>query len=396
MMTGVRKESRSETVEWLFCKGGDLGLEIYVHIPFCIRKCAYCDFLSGPADEKTKKSYAEAVRKEIAAVENSGEQVVSVFFGGGTPSALPAEELTRILNQIKSRFTLCENAEISLEANPGTVTEEKLLLYRKAGFNRISFGCQSMNDIELRHLGRIHTAEEFLESYRLARKAGFSNINVDLMSGLPGQSFVDWEDNLKRVAELGPEHISAYSLILEEGTPFFENMDTLDLPDEETERLMYEKTHEILKAYAYDQYEISNYAKKGYACRHNVGYWKRAPYLGIGLGAASLVDECRYSNTSDMEQYLKNSGTPSLIHREIQKLSLQEQMEEFMILGLRMCEGISEHIFYDSFGKKVEEVYGDVIEKYCSMGLLKREDGFIACTRRGISVSNTIFADFLL
>ena len=158
---------------------------------------------------------------------------------------------------------MCENAEISLEANPGTVTEEKLLLYRKAGFNRISFGCQSMNDIELRRLGRIHTAEEFLESYRLARKAGFSNINVDLMSGLPGQSFVDWEDNLKRVAELGPEHISAYSLILEEGTPFFENMDTLDLPDEETERLMYEKTHEILKAYAYDQYEISNYAKKG-------------------------------------------------------------------------------------------------------------------------------------
>lgn len=371
-------------------------LEIYVHIPFCIKKCEYCDFLSGAADKETKEAYVNALLREIDAVNLTvEEQVTSVFFGGGTPSALPAEYLVRILERIKEKFILCEDAEISLEANPGTVTEEKLRMYRHAGFNRISFGCQSMDDGELRRLGRIHTVSEFLEGYQAAERAGFSNINVDLMSALPGQSYEDWERNLRTVAKLGPEHISAYSLILEEGTPFFEKADELELPDEDTERLMYEKTHEILEEYGFKQYEISNYAKAGYECRHNIGYWKRIPYLGFGIGAASLYGECRWANTGDLKAYLLESKMPEKIRVDRQKLSLREQMEEFMILGLRMCEGISEQEFLDHFGKTVEQVYGTVIEKYRKMNLLNCTGDRIALTRAGISVSNTVLTDFL-
>ncbi len=375
-------------------------LELYIHIPFCIKKCEYCDFLSGPAGQERQREYVDALCLEIQAYGTSQREefadyeVCSIFFGGGTPSILPGEWLAEIMQEIYQQFAVSEDAEISMEANPGTVTEEKLCQYRKAGVNRISFGCQSTNNEELKMLGRIHTWEDFLESYQMAREAGFTNINVDLMSGLPEQSLRTWEISLEKVAAMGLEHISAYSLIVEDGTPFASRV--LHLPDEEEERQMYENTAKILGKYRYYQYEISNYARKGYACRHNCGYWKRTEYLGLGLGSASLVKETRFSNTSDMDCYLKYSSEPSKIHEEIQELSVSEQMEEFMFLGLRMLEGVTNTAFFEKFGKTLENVYDAVIKKYMNLGLLVWNGENLRLTRAGISVSNQILAGFLI
>ncbi len=370
-------------------------LELYVHIPFCIRKCEYCDFLSGPADCGAQRRYVEALCREIEAcnLENDYE-VTSIFFGGGTPSILPSEWICEIMSKIREKFYVAEHAEISIEANPGTVSLDKLQQYRAAGINRISFGCQSADNAELKMLGRIHSWEEFLESFEQARKAGFENMNVDLMSGLPEQSLESWERSLVKVAALNPEHISAYSLIVEEGTPFAER--ELNLPDEEEERNMYERTAEILAKYGYEQYEISNYAKKGYACRHNCGYWQRTEYLGLGLGSASLIQEQRFSNTSDMKVYLENSGKTECIRENVENLSVEEQMEEFMFLGMRMLAGVSKNVFFEKFGVDMEAVYGTVIAKYVEMGLLMWSEEWLRLTREGISLSNQIFADFLL
>ena len=238
-------------------------LELYVHIPFCVRKCQYCDFLSGPSDEETKERYIEALLQEIHAVEHTEDyEIVSVFIGGGTPSALKAEAIASVMRTLQEKFFFCEDAEVTIEANPGTVDSEKLMTYRNAGINRLSLGLQSTDAEELKMLGRIHSYEEFLQSYQWAREAGFSNINIDLMFAIPGQTGEAWRQHLRQVAELNPEHISAYSLIIEEGTPFAQR--ELDLPDEDTEYQMYEDTAEILGTYGYQQYEISNYAKPGY------------------------------------------------------------------------------------------------------------------------------------
>lgn len=369
-------------------------LELYIHIPFCIRKCEYCDFLSGPASFAKWQVYVDALCREIQACRGyEAYEVVSIFFGGGTPSVLPGEWLERVMEQIRERFVVRADAEISIEANPGTVNREKLLHYRMAGINRISFGCQSADDEELKRLGRIHTFEEFLDSFRMARKAGFSNINVDLMFALPGQSRAGWEKSLRKVINLSPEHISAYSLIIEEGTPFAQRK--LDLPDEEEERSMYEDTGKILREYGYAQYEISNYAKKGYECRHNCGYWQGREYLGLGLGSASLLEGVRFSNTQDFEQYIDCSADPAQIREHSQQLSRQEQMEEFMFLGMRMMCGVSDKLFYEKFQKTMKEVYGKIITKYVGMGLLEWEGENLRLTRDGIHVSNQIFADFL-
>lgn len=370
-------------------------LELYIHIPFCIKKCEYCDFLSGPASIRAQEDYVEAVCKEIQAVsEFETYEVVSVFIGGGTPSVLPGLWISKIIQKVREKFSIKEDAEITIEANPGTVTLEKLLEYRKAGINRISFGCQSTDDKELKMLGRIHTWEDFLQSYTLAREAGFTNINVDLMSGLPGQTEESWERSLEKVAQLGPEHISAYSLIIEEGTPFAEMK--LDLPDEDTERKMYENTHTILETYGFSQYEISNYAKKGKECKHNIGYWMRREYLGIGLGSASLLDNQRFSNIVDLKVYLENSSNPDAIRERPQKLSSNEQMEEYMYLGLRMLQGVSACIFEEIFGESLLAVYGEVIKKYVDLGFLAWDKEYLHFTRNGISVSNPILAEFLL
>lgn len=372
-------------------------LELYLHIPFCVKKCAYCDFLSAPADEKRQHDYLESLIWEI---ENSGDfsdyAVTSIFFGGGTPSLLPGHWMGQLMDAIRKHFSLKPEAEISIEVNPGTVDQEKLRCYRNAGINRVSFGCQSADNQELKLLGRIHTWEEFLYGYRLAREHGFSNVNVDLMSGLPGQTEASWENTLKKTANLGPEHISAYSLILEEGTPFYRMRGSLSLPDEETERQMYERTAEILKEYGYEQYEISNYARPGFACAHNVGYWTGREYLGLGLGASSLLDGYRFRNTDQMTEYLGDCSYPKALRRDVQRLSEKDKIEEFMILGLRLTQGIREEEFEKRFHMAIDRIYGGVLRKYISYGCLKREEGRIFFTRRGISVSNVVLSELLL
>ena len=372
-----------------------IPLELYVHIPFCVRKCQYCDFLSGPSDEETKDRYIEALLKEIRAAEHTEDyEIVSVFIGGGTPSALKAEAIASIMRTLQEQFFFCEDAEVTIEANPGTVDLEKLTIYRNVGINRLSLGLQSTDAEELKLLGRIHSYEEFLKSYEWAREAGFSNINIDLMFAIPGQTGEAWRQHLYQVAELNPEHISAYSLIIEEGTPFAEQ--NLDLPDEDTEYQMYEDTAEILERYGYRQYEISNYAKQGYMCRDNAGYWQRREYLGFGLGASSLYRGMRFSNTRRMQEYLKESRNPDQIRKDVTVLSRNERIEEFMFLGFRMTEGISEKKFEENFDVRLMDVYGDILQKYEETGFVEHIETKWRLTRKGIHVSNHILADFLL
>ena len=383
----------------------DKSLVLYVHIPFCVRKCEYCDFLSAPAGADTQQEYVRNLLLEIEqkGVRCTDYEVTTIFFGGGTPSILKAGWIADILNAIHRNFKVRKDAEITIECNPGTLTFEKLSIYKSAGINRISVGLQSASDAELRELGRIHTYEDFLKSYDLIRKKGFSNVNIDLMAALPGQTLKSYEQTLRRVLALKPEHISAYSLIIEEGTPFYEKYEADELlrekgekpqmlPSEETERLMYERTKELLLAHGYERYEISNYARRGYACRHNIGYWRRENYLGFGLGSASLLENERFHNTTDLTDYL---GGDYLAYEQ-EKLDKKSQMEEFMFLGLRMTDGISTECFRQTFGLTVELVYGPVLEQQIADQLLRKEDGRIFLTERGLDVSNYVMAQFLL
>ena len=370
-------------------------MEIYIHIPFCIRKCDYCDFLSGPSGPEEQADYVQALLREIQAVEEGeGRSVSSIFIGGGTPSVLDERLLGDILREIRNRFKMEEDAEITIEVNPGTANIGKLQAYKEMGINRLSIGLQSPEDRELKILGRIHNYGQFLETYQEARTVGFDNINIDLMSAIPDQTYEGWVKNLRTVAELEPEHISAYSLIVEEGTPFAARK--LNLPDEDTEYNMYEATAQILKEYGFEQYEISNYARKGRECRHNVGYWTRQDYLGFGLGASSLYGKERFANTADMKKYLENSKNPEKIREKEPSLTREDEMAEFMFLGLRMTKGISKADFQRCFGCTIESVYGEVLEKYESMELLVEKDGRIFLSREGIHVSNSIMAEFLL
>lgn len=410
-------------------------LELYVHIPFCVRKCAYCDFLSAPADMQERTLYVDALTKEIRAEkeEYRNYKVSTIFLGGGTPSVLGEDEIAEIFRALYESFDISDSAEITMEVNPGTVTEGKAAVWKKCGVNRLSIGLQSVNDDELRMLGRIHTYREFLNTWETVRTAGFRNVNIDLISAIPGQTLESWCRTLRTAAELEPEHISAYSLIIEEGTPFYEqygeeagcNFETENdkareadgcqtvlppLPDEDTEREIYKATEEILAGYGYHRYEISNYAKDGYECRHNLGYWERKEYLGLGLGASSLIDECRFHNTEDMKKYLeffeKSASDPaglsnstdclSGIHEEVESLSREDQMEEFMFLGLRKTEGISMNEFCEAFDRDVFEVYGPQIRKMEEQGLLIVQDGRIRLTERGTDVSNYVFSEFIL
>lgn len=371
------------------------SLELYFHIPFCIKKCDYCDFLSGPATRAGQEAYIYALLREMKAVSAIEKRTVdTVFIGGGTPSVPECGIMEKLLQGIGKNFQLAADAEVTIEANPGTLTPEKLALYRRYGINRISIGLQSPENQELRALGRIHNYQQFLESYHMAREAGFSNINIDLMFAIPGQSYEGWIQNLRTVAKLGPEHISAYSLIIEEGTPFAERK--LDLPDEDTEYEMYEAAVRILAEYGYEQYEISNYARKGRECRHNVGYWTRQDYLGFGLGAASLYGNLRFANTADWNRYLENSSDPEQIREKEPVLTTEDEMAEFMFLGLRMTRGIARTDFARTFGCPVEKIYGEVLDRYMAMGMLQEKEDRIFLTRPGIHVSNQIMAEFLL
>ncbi len=377
-------------------------LQLYIHIPFCVRKCAYCDFLSGPDHEETIESYVQALTEEIRSYAEMAPNyfVSTIFLGGGTPSILSGNQMEQIFQALRKTFDILDTAEITVETNPGTVSACKLTAYRSLGINRLSFGLQSADNTELVRLGRIHTFEEFLESYEMARTCGFQNINVDLISAIPKQTVKQFEQTLEKIATLQPEHVSVYSLIIEEGTPFarlYGEGGSLkqDLPSEEEERLMYQKTEEILSAYGYHHYEISNYAKEGMECRHNMGYWERKNYLGMGLGAASLIENVRFCNTDDKKEYIKSANNIQTIRKNEEILTVEEQMEEFIFLGLRKLKGISEQSFQECFQKTIWICYGDNIKKIMEKGLLKRQDGYLYLTKRGIDVSNYVFTEIL-
>lgn len=429
-------------------------LSIYLHIPFCVRKCLYCDFLSFPvgagADGKRIESYVNLLKEEIVkeAPKYRDHQVISVFWGGGTPSLVAAKAVSEIMETLRRYYRLAADAEITIEVNPGTVTADKLQTYITAGMNRLSIGLQSADDGELAQIGRIHDYRTFLETYRLAREAGFRNINIDLMAALPEQSVDSYRETLRRAAALMPEHISAYSLILEEGTPLYEKRQACRFPTEEEDREMYLLTDAYLSASGYHRYEISNYAREGYECRHNKVYWQRGDYAGFGLGAASMVQNVRWQNPAEPERYERYvrygipasdtgadeaAGTVQMQEgdvlagqireehvlagqireehvlagqiqeehvltvqmRERHVLTVQEQMEEFMFLGLRMICGVSRERFAAQFGRQMEEVYGAVLERMYKQALLVREEDRIRLTERGLDVSNYVMAEFL-
>ncbi|TAH74766.1 MAG: radical SAM family heme chaperone HemW [Anaerolineaceae bacterium] len=400
-------------------------LRLYVHVPFCVKKCDYCDFLSGSSNEKGIKSYFDALYKEIRSYKDRASEyrVSSIFIGGGTPSCVHSDYIVRTLDELEKvfEFTTEIKPEITIEVNPGTIDENKLMDYKKAGINRLSFGLQTSHDNELKLLGRIHSFSQFEENYKLARQVGFNNINIDLMSALPGQSLASWEKTLFCITKLKPEHISAYSLIIEEGTPFYdrygpEGEDKDKLPSEEVDRLIYSRTKEILSSYGYERYEISNYAKEGYECRHNKAYWEGVSYLGLGLGSASLIDYIRFSNTNFLTEYInlingchnnimstnvlekdKNRLLDDFygIRRNIIYLTKNQQIEEFMFLGLRTSEGVSKSKFFKRFAIAMDDIYGDLLLKLEKDGLVTSNKDKLYLTDYGIDVSNRVLSEFL-
>ena len=345
-----------------------------------------------------QRMYAKRLMEDIGVMgKRYGEiPVETIFIGGGTPSVPDSGLIVEIMEHVRHAFHVADGAEISMEANPGTVTREKLTDYRKAGINRLSFGLQSANDRELKLLGRIHTWAEFLESFTLARECGFANLNIDLMSALPGQTCESWKKTLSRVTDLDPEHISAYSLIIEEGTPFGERYGSEEgrklLPDEDSEREMYHETKRFLKDCGYERYEISNYAKPGRECRHNIGYWTGVPYLGLGLGASSYLDGCRFTVNPDMKQYLEEK--PGMF-ADIEKLTKKDMEEEFFYVGLRMTAGVSLSEFERRFGISAKEVYPGLMETFVKEKAARFEGDRFVLTDYGLDVSNYIMAQFL-
>ena len=370
-------------------------ISLYIHIPFCVRKCLYCDFPSFSGMESIFDDYVRMLCREIDETYSDyrGMEVKSIFVGGGTPSVLPPALLGRISDKIFSRFDVDSKAEITIETNPGTLDAKKLAEMKSMYFNRLSMGLQAWQDRLLKKLGRIHTADEFETNFLQARDAGFKNINVDLMFALPAQSLDDWQETLEKVIKLRPEHISAYSLIIEEGTPFFDMFDRGELKetDEETDRKMYYLAKEMLSDKSYKQYEISNFAKEGFECYHNKVYWRTEEYQGFGLGAHSYSDGVRFHNTYDMKEYLRGEG----LRMDKEFLSLQEKQEEFMFTGLRMNEGVSEAEFLRRFGESMDSAYGDEIKELISEELLVKKDGRLSLTDRGVDISNSVFEKFI-
>lgn len=402
-------------------ESGVRELSIYVHIPFCKAKCVYCDFLSfGGCRYDKQKRYVSALCRELEAYKQvAGEYIIkTIFIGGGTPSYMDASFVERIMQKIRQIFKIDAAAEITIEGNPDSLTREKLIVYRKLGINRLSIGLQSTNDEMLRRLGRVHNYDQFIAAYNSARQAGFNNINIDLMSGLPGESMESYIRTLGKVVQLQPEHISAYSLIVEEGTPLCDNEGLLEiLPSEELDRLLYGRTKTLLQNSGYSRYEISNYAKRGFECRHNIVYWRGGEYLGVGLGAASYLtvflegnkkEKIRFHGIDNLDEYtaqfeqctgMREDAELEFVrdyYKDLQFLKRRDEIEEFMFLGLRMMEGISKKEFQERFGEKIESVYGKVLEKYKDKGFLLEQDERIYLSDAGIDVSNVVMAEFML
>ncbi len=394
------------------------NLSLYIHIPFCVQKCLYCDFLSFDDVLYAKQlKYIDALRTEIRLYQPYADRysVKTIFIGGGTPSTVDESLIEAILTEVRSVFRVDRFAEITIEANPGTLKYTDLLAYQSYGINRLSIGLQSADDELLGLLGRIHNFDQFVASYNSARRAGFRNINVDVMSGIPGQDMHSFVDTLTRVMEYRPEHISVYSLQVEEGTKLAEDENLLGmLPEEETDRRMYAMTKKILRTNGFERYEFSNYCQPGFECRHNIVYWTGGEYIGFGLGAASLFKGERFSNLRELESYLElmeeaeklmtpeqdmtrlYDAVTDRLRRDTVAMYVDRRMEEFMFLGLRMIRGVSRTEFKERFNRDMFDVYGMVINRYVSDGFLKLEDDRVAMTDAGIDVSNIILADFIL
>ena len=374
-------------------------ISLYIHIPFCAQKCLYCDFPSFARKDHLRKAYIEALNKEIISLREkyNNIEINTIFIGGGTPSVLEADELECLLKEV-AKLNMAKDVEYSMECNPGNLTEEKLEVMKKYGVNRISMGLQAKQDNLLKGLGRIHNYKTFKENFLLAKKVGFNNINVDLMFGLPNQRLNEWEETLREIISLEPAHISAYSLIIEEGTAFYnlyEN-DKLKLPTEEEERKMYHLAKKILEENGFNQYEISNYAKEGKECRHNLAYWNMDNWIGVGSASASYMDGKRIKNISSVEEYINSINEKGEAIEEIINNSKNDNMEEFMFMGLRKINGIDENEFKKRFSMNINDVYGEILNKYIDEGLLIRESGRIFLSEKGIEISNIIMADFLL
>ena len=377
-------------------------LSVYIHIPFCKKKCNYCDFCSITGDKKLQQDYVGALIYEIKsqAYMANDYNIKTVFIGGGTPSILDENLIEEILFALSDSFEHVRRGsyvpeEITVECNPGTVTYEKLSSYKKAGVNRLSFGLQSANDDELKLLGRIHTFSEWEESMRLAIKCGFDNINTDIISGIPGQTKESFAATISKVMAYEPEHISIYSLIIEEGTPFYDLYNPERLSDdeldawEENDRQIYGYTRQILEEYGYDRYEISNYSRPGYECIHNNVYWTRGDYIGFGVSAASLIDNKRYNHTRDIREYIQNQD----MYME-ESLDIYDQMSEYMMLGLRTIKGVSISDFRDTFHEDIEEVFHGVTDKWINEGMMVLDGDRLYLTEAGLDICNMILVDF--
>ena len=375
----------------------DKEIGIYVHIPFCKQKCYYCDFVSYCTKDNLIEDYVKAVEKEIE-LKNIKSTITTIYIGGGTPSYIDSNYIKEIVNKIFEK-NVSKEAEITIEVNPGTVTFEKLKDYKDCGINRLSIGLQSTQDELLKKIGRVHNFEEFLNTYKMAKKIGFKNINIDLMIGLPGQRISDLKDSLEKVVKLKPKHISVYSLIVEEGTPILEKIQKgeLELPGEETERNMYWYVKNTLELNGYIHYEISNFAKKGYYSKHNMNCWEQKEYLGIGSAAHSYRDITRYSNTTNVEEYIKNVKQNKLernrIIHEIQKED--DTKKEFMLLGLRKIEGIKISDFKNKFGDNPIYLYRTELNKLVEEKLITVDDDNIRLTNKGIDLANLVWEEFV-
>ncbi len=375
-------------------------LGLYIHVPFCAQKCNYCDFNSYKKEEKNQKTdYLISIRKEMELYkeEFKSKEFTSVFLGGGTPSILTPEELTTLMENIYSNFNIGKDDEITMECNPGTLDKVKLKAIKSLGINRLSMGLQVTQDHHLKYIGRIHTYEQFEKNYKDAIEVGINNINVDLMYSLPNQSFDEWKETLNKIINLNPSHISAYSLILEEGTKFYDMYlnKEFELNDEEVDINIYNYTIDTLCKNGYHQYEISNYSKEGYECKHNIVYWQCDNYLGLGPGASGYINNYRYSNICDIKGYNKCLEYDKRPIEEKNILSKKDEMEEFIFMGLRMNKGINLDEFYKRFNIDFKHRYNDILGKLKNLNLIIEQNNNIILTQRGREVSNTVFVEFI-
>lgn len=372
-------------------------LGIYIHIPFCVRKCLYCDFVSYAKKENVVEKYIEALQKEILDWKQSNKDVKikTIYIGGGTPSCIDSKFISKILNLINIK-----NAEeITIEVNPGTVNKEKLYDYKNVGINRLSIGLQCTNNELLKKIGRIHNYEQFLETYKMARKVGFNNINVDLMIGLPGQTMEDLKISLEDIINLNPEHISVYSLILEDETPLKKMIENniLKLPEEDLERQMYWYTKDFLKINGYDHYEISNFAKQGFYSKHNMDCWEQKEYIGFGISAHSYIDRKRFGNISNLDNYIKNCIEGGFDKNRIieEEQDKKDEMKEYMILGLRKINGISIQKFENKFNENPIILFKKELNKLFNEGLIIIDGDIIRLSNKGLDFANIVWEEFI-